>query len=66
MNWNYSRPTISGPVSPGKEEIGRPYEEIEFEDKKVNGTTTNRANGEIIGTKIPEGELNVFLSSSDK
>ena len=52
-----SRPTISGPVSSPKEEIGRPYEEIEFEDKKVNGTTSPqlRANGEIIGTKVPAG-----------
>ncbi|XP_071523136.1 myc box-dependent-interacting protein 1 isoform X13 [Panulirus ornatus] len=49
------RPTISGPVTPNKEETGRPYEEIEFEDKKVNGTVSApaRTNGEVIGTKIP-------------
>ncbi|KAK7024319.1 Histone deacetylase complex subunit SAP18 [Halocaridina rubra] len=47
------RPTISGPMK--KEEIGRPYEEIEFEDKKVNGTLSARSNGEVIGTKIPAG-----------
>ncbi|XP_071523126.1 myc box-dependent-interacting protein 1 isoform X3 [Panulirus ornatus] len=50
-----NRPTISGPVTPNKEETGRPYEEIEFEDKKVNGTVSApaRTNGEVIGTKIP-------------
>ncbi|XP_053654263.2 myc box-dependent-interacting protein 1 isoform X6 [Cherax quadricarinatus] len=49
------RPTISGPVTTNKEETGRPYEEIEFEDKKVNGTVSPQArtNGEVIGTKIP-------------
>ncbi|KAK8727301.1 hypothetical protein OTU49_009802, partial [Cherax quadricarinatus] len=51
------RPTISGPVTTNKEETGRPYEEIEFEDKKVNGTVSPQArtNGEVIGTKIPPG-----------
>ncbi|XP_069159568.1 myc box-dependent-interacting protein 1 isoform X2 [Procambarus clarkii] len=50
-----NRPTISGPVTTNKEETGRPYEEIEFEDKKVNGTVSPQArtNGEVIGTKIP-------------
>ncbi|KAK4300907.1 hypothetical protein Pmani_026923, partial [Petrolisthes manimaculis] len=50
-----NRPTISAPVTQNKEETGRPYEEIEFEDKKVNGTVTSpaRTNGEVIGTKIP-------------
>lgn len=48
------RPTISGPMTHKKEEIGRPYEEIEFEDKKVNGTLSSaRSNGDVIGTKIP-------------
>ncbi|XP_066983969.1 myc box-dependent-interacting protein 1 isoform X3 [Macrobrachium rosenbergii] len=48
------RPTISGPMTHKKEEIGRPYEEIEFEDKKVNGTLSSaRSNGEVIGTKVP-------------
>nr|XP_053654262.1 uncharacterized protein LOC128703584 isoform X4 [Cherax quadricarinatus] len=52
-----NRPTISGPVTTNKEETGRPYEEIEFEDKKVNGTVSPQArtNGEVIGTKIPPG-----------
>lgn len=50
------RPTISGPMTHKKEEIGRPYEEIEFEDKKVNGTLSSaRSNGEVIGTKVPPG-----------
>lgn len=48
-----SRPTISNPVTPGKEESGRPYEEIEFEDKKVNGSP--KINGEVTGTSIPHG-----------
>lgn len=55
------RPTISAPVTQPKEEIGRPYEDIEFEDKKVNGNATTEAapaaqtNGDLIGTKIPPG-----------
>lgn len=51
------RPTISGPVSPAKEEggLGRPYEEIEFEERKLNGSLA-RTNGEVVvGTKIPTG-----------
>ncbi|XP_050740373.1 myc box-dependent-interacting protein 1-like isoform X5 [Eriocheir sinensis] len=49
------RPTISAPVAQNKEETGRPYEEIEFEDKKVNGNVSPpaRTNGEVLPTKIP-------------
>jgi len=54
------RPTISAPVNHPKEEIGRPYEDIEFEDKKVNGNAASpsapavaQTNGDVIGTKIP-------------
>lgn len=54
------RPTISAPVSHPKEEIGRPYEDIEFEDKKVNGSAATepaspvaQINGDMIGTKTP-------------
>ncbi|KAK8394475.1 hypothetical protein O3P69_006567 [Scylla paramamosain] len=51
------RPTISAPVAQNKEETGRPYEEIEFEDKKVNGNVSQpaRTNGEVLSTKIPQG-----------
>lgn len=67
------RPTISGPMTHKKEEIGRPYEEIEFEDKKVNGTLSSaRSNGEVIGTKVPpgmgvsrQGQGNESLESSE-
>ena len=54
----HSRPTISAPVTHNKEETGRPYEEIEFEDKKVNGNVSAPAhtNGEVMPTKIPQGE----------
>ncbi|XP_042890435.1 amphiphysin-like isoform X2 [Penaeus japonicus] len=52
-------PTSSPPVPRAKEEtLGRPYEEIEFEDKKqLNGSVSPRAtNGELVlGTKIPTG-----------
>ncbi|KAK8394468.1 hypothetical protein O3P69_006567 [Scylla paramamosain] len=50
------RPTISAPVAQNKEETGRPYEEIEFEDKKVNGNVSQpaRTNGEVLSTKIPQ------------
>ncbi|XP_050740369.1 myc box-dependent-interacting protein 1-like isoform X2 [Eriocheir sinensis] len=50
-----NRPTISAPVAQNKEETGRPYEEIEFEDKKVNGNVSPpaRTNGEVLPTKIP-------------
>nr|XP_045621996.1 bridging integrator 2-like isoform X3 [Procambarus clarkii] len=61
-----NRPTISGPVTTNKEETGRPYEEIEFEDKKVNGTVSPQArtNGEVIGTKIPpDGGLQPSVSA---
>nr|XP_027216393.1 myc box-dependent-interacting protein 1-like [Penaeus vannamei] len=70
---NETRPTISAPLntttgssspptSHRKEEtLGRPYEEIEFEEKKLNGSVSPpRTNGDFIGTKIPaasgEGE----------
>ncbi|XP_042858983.1 myc box-dependent-interacting protein 1-like, partial [Penaeus japonicus] len=50
-------PTSSPPAPRVKEEtLGRPYEEIEFEDKKqLNGSVSPRAtNGELVlGTKIP-------------
>ncbi|KAK8394467.1 hypothetical protein O3P69_006567 [Scylla paramamosain] len=51
-----NRPTISAPVAQNKEETGRPYEEIEFEDKKVNGNVSQpaRTNGEVLSTKIPQ------------
>ncbi|KAG0726310.1 Bridging integrator 2 [Chionoecetes opilio] len=53
-----NRPTISAPVAHHKEETGRPYEEIEFEDKKVNGNVSApaRTNGEVLSTKVPQGE----------
>ncbi|XP_076031786.1 amphiphysin isoform X8 [Oratosquilla oratoria] len=50
------RPTISAPVTPAKEDQGRPYEEIEFEDKKVNGSAPGspaRTNGTVVGTVVP-------------
>lgn len=45
-------------MAQNKEETGRPYEEIEFEDKKVNGNVSPpaRTNGEVLPTKIPPGE----------
>lgn len=60
----HSRPTISAPVAQNKEETGRPYEEIEFEDKKVNGNVSPQArtNGEVLPTKIPPGECGCYLS----
>ncbi|XP_076031779.1 amphiphysin isoform X2 [Oratosquilla oratoria] len=51
-----NRPTISAPVTPAKEDQGRPYEEIEFEDKKVNGSAPGspaRTNGTVVGTVVP-------------
>lgn len=47
----------SPPTSHRKEEtLGRPYEEIEFEEKKLNGSVSPpRTNGDFIGTKIPAG-----------
>ncbi|XP_063603139.1 amphiphysin-like [Penaeus indicus] len=45
----------SPPTPHRKEEtLGRPYEEIEFEEKKLNGSVSPpRTNGDFIGTKIP-------------
>ncbi|RXG68080.1 Bridging integrator 2 [Armadillidium vulgare] len=54
-NKDENRPTISAPVVGGREETGRPYEEIEFEDKKVNGTSAPKVNGEVVGTPVPPG-----------
>ncbi|MPC34560.1 hypothetical protein E2C01_027953 [Portunus trituberculatus] len=60
----YSRPTISAPVAQNKEETGRPYEEIEFEDKKVNGNVSQpaRTNGEVLSTKVPQGKCILCLA----
>lgn len=63
----HSRPTISAPVAQNKEETGRPYEEIEFEDKKVNGNVSQpaRTNGEVLSTKIPQGECVLCLTTGE-
>ena len=55
----YSRATITSHAAP-REETGRPYEEIEFEDKKLNGTSP-KTNGEIISNAIPAGWWFIYL-----